>query len=109
MTKDQIKYILKDICGEDINIYTRLDKCKYFTFSTAETKFCGTDTTLFYFDYDNELVFCHPARKITGSIPSSGIIINIKGTNYELLSNEDSNALVDYYPFDEISLFKMVI
>lgn len=109
MTKSQVKYIIESLCQDSVGEWTKLENCKYFTMTTGETKFCGLDSNIFYFDLDNELVICHPSRKITGPVPDKGIFKQINNEIYELLSDSDTNILADYYPFEEIILFKRVI
>jgi hypothetical protein len=108
MTKTQVNYIITTILEDKVNSYTKLDKCKYITMSKPENIYCGKDTLLVYFDMDNELLITYPCRKVN-NIPSTGITIQINNENYQILTDENSNALSTHYPFSEIIIFKLAV
>ena len=113
MTTNQISYIIEELLEDNMDSMTKLSKCKYFTFSKMENKFCGNNNTLFRFNSTTEMVECYPCRKINeNKINGSLEVVEITNGDtkeyFELIKDGDG-FLYDSYTFAEIILFKLAV
>jgi len=107
MNKSTIKYIIENILDDELNIITPLSNCAYIVITKQECKFLKTHDYHFMFDHDNELLRVYPVR-LRHNQPEDGIYyINIDNIYYEYLTDNDGNPVCDYYPYDQIQIFKL--
>ena len=108
MTKEQIKYIVEDLLDDAVDTMTPLSKCAYITLTKQENQFIRLKDKHVYFDTTNEILRVYPVRKVS-SIPNHSNYIEVNGSYYEYLNDADGLAGCDYYPFDQIIIFKPLI
>lgn len=109
MTSTQIQYCLAltGIAANNIEKYTSLKGCLYFTTYYSESKFADRGY-IYKFDFNNKWVKCYPAKKVAPDTTKPGhtYCTTIEGDTYLLLTDSSNNILYDIIIFDEIALFK---
>ena len=108
MNKTTVKYIVENILNDELDTITPLSECAYIVIMKQECKFLKTHDYHFMFDQDNEILRVYPVRlrhnKPNDEIYSIGPINEIY---YEYLTDTDGNPVCDYYPYDQIKIFKL--
>lgn len=110
MTNKQIKYIIRDVCGENLDTITPLNNVFMFVIEKNELLHASIHRYRYIVDTTRELIkriLVRPYSKNVTKVPAHGnydVVNELDGsvTVYEYLTSKDGHLGADYYSFDSI-------